>query len=235
MLYKTDNKRYITRMQAQCENGSAIFSPDTEAHTHRIGYARVSTADQDPQMQIDALLRDGVQREKIYHETASGAAKRRPQFEAMLRDMRPGDVITVWKLDRLGRTTRQVLDTIALIHNRGAKLRMLTDMIDTSTPMGTFFLTVVAAWSQLERDLIRERTNAGLRAARERGRIGGRLHTYTDDQIRAAAARYENGAAEGLSWKDVAADVIGRNGKVITVTRLRARIEELRKKDAQDA
>src|SRR5467141_221377 len=97
---------------------------------HRIGYARVSTADQTPQMQIDALLKDGVEARAIYSETVSGAAKKRPEFNRMMREIRPGDVVTVWKLDRLGRTTRQVLDTIDVIHKHGAKLRILTQMVD---------------------------------------------------------------------------------------------------------
>jgi DNA invertase Pin-like site-specific DNA recombinase len=216
-------------MQEQRDQDPQILPPPPEvpSEPHRIGYARVSTADQNPQMQIDALLRDGVKFEEIYQETVSGTAKKRPQFGKMMRDVRPNDVVTVWKLDRLGRTTRQVLDTIDFIHKRGAKLRILTQMVDTSTPLGNFMLTVIAAFAELERDLTRERTLEGLRAAKSRGRIGGRDLTYTDEQIRAAVALYEAGS----SWKDAAATVMGRRGKTITVTRLRARAAALREKE----
>src|SRR5215471_12687369 len=96
---------------------------EPSSSAHKIGYARVSTADQDPGMQVAALLRDGVPEESIYQEKVSGAAKKRPAFKAMMQELRPGDIVTVWKLDRLGRTLRQVLDTIEYIRERGAHLR----------------------------------------------------------------------------------------------------------------
>lgn len=155
---------------------------------HLIGYARVSMADQDPKLQIKALLEAGVAREDIYHETASGAARKRPQFEAMMKDAREGDIVVVWKLDRLGRTTRQVLDTFFELERRGAKVRVLTQAgMDTSTPMGRMIVTVMAAVAELERDLIRERTAAGLAAARAEGRIGGRRSKFKDAEVREAA------------------------------------------------
>lgn len=201
----------------------------SDAEPHRLGYARVSTGDQTPQMQEDALTRDGVT--EIYRETASGAAKRRPVFDQMMRDIHAGDVVTVWKLDRLGRTTRQVLDTIDTIRKRGAHLRILTQAIDTSTALGNFMLTVIAAFAELERDLTRERTLEGLRAAKARGRVGGANNSYTDDQIRDAMAFY----AAGATWKEAAAHVIDARGRSITITRLRYRAEQLRKKDAENA
>jgi DNA invertase Pin-like site-specific DNA recombinase len=167
--------------------------PDTEtSETLRIGYARVSTSDQDLSLQLDALHRDGIDR--IYQEHASSAAKRRPQFDAMMKDVRAGDVVTVWKLDRLGRSLRQVLDTVKTIHDRGAKLRILTQQIDTSTPMGGFILAVFGAFGELERELIRDRTRAGLAAAAERGRKGGRRPTFTDRQVLNVRALVVKGA-----------------------------------------
>ena len=201
----------------------ARLEPQDEEIPHRIGYARVSTTDQDMRLQVDALLRDGVAEDDLYQETASSASKRRPEFEAMMREIRPGDVITVWKLDRLGRSLRQVLDTVDQIHEVGAKLRILTQHIDTSTAAGNLVLAVFAAVAEFERELIRERTRAGIEAARARGRVGGRRETYSDDQIREAVKLVQAGS----TWRQAAETVRGRKGKHITVTRLRSRAEAL--------
>lgn len=195
----------------------------TESESHRIGYARVSTADQDPRMQIDALLRDGIREADIYHEKVSGAAKKRPQFNRMMREMRPGDVITVWKLDRLGRTLRQVLNTIKQIKDAGAHLRILTQQLDTSTPMGKCMLAMVAAFAELERDLGIERTRAGLASAAALGRRGGARRQYADEDIERAAAAFRAGA----SYKEIAATIHNRRGdRAITPTQLKRRIDE---------
>lgn len=140
---------------------------------HLIGYARVSTRDQDPETQIQALMAAGVARENIYYETASGAARRRPQFDAMMKDARQGDVVVVWKLDRLGRTVLGVLHTIQRLDEKGARFRCLTQQIDTSTPAGRMMLTVLAAVAELERELGLERTRAGMERAKAEGRLGG--------------------------------------------------------------
>lgn len=173
-----------------------------EQKPHLIGYARVSMADQDPQMQIDALVRAGVAPEDIYHEKVSGAAKRRRQFEAMLKDARGGDVIVIWKLDRLGRSTLQVLDTIKTLAERGVQVRCITQPFDTTTAFGKAMLAIAAAFAELERDLIRERTLAGLAAARERGRIGGATPKLSTQQIRTARRQID----QGRSGNDVAAE-----------------------------
>jgi DNA invertase Pin-like site-specific DNA recombinase len=198
---------------------------------HRIGYARVSTADQDPRMQIDALLRDGIAEADIYGETVSGAAKKRPQFNAMMQELRPGDVVTVWKLDRLGRTLRQVLDTIDRIKNRDAHLRILTQQLDTSTPMGKCMLAMIAAFAELERDLGIERTRAGLAAAAAQGRRGGARPQYAETDIERVAAAFRAGA----SYKEVAATVLNRKGRAITPTQLKRRIDEFEKRRAASA
>lgn len=206
----------------------------TEMHAelgpHRVGYARVSTADQDPQMQIDALIRDGVGEQDVYHEKVSGAAKKRPQFTKMMRELRPGDVVTVWKLDRLGRTLRQVLETIDRIREAGAHLRILTQQLDTSTPMGKCMLAMIAAFAELERDLGIERTRAGLAAAASQGRRGGARPQYAQADIERAAAAFR----EGTSYKELAATVLNRKGKSITPTQLKRRIDEFERRRAEN-
>ncbi len=155
---------------------------------HKIGYARVSMVDQSPRLQIDALIAAGVDEKDIFVETASGAAKRRPQFAAMLREASAGDLVVIWKLDRLGRSTKQVLETFAVLDAKGAKIRVLTQPgMDTSTPMGRMILTVMAAVAELERDLIRERTLAGLAAAKARGKGGGATAKHSREAVLAAA------------------------------------------------
>lgn len=154
-----------------------------EAEPHLIGYARVSTRDQDPQMQIDALLKAGVDERDIFYETVSGAAKRRPQFDAMMKDAREGDVIVFWKLDRLGRSVRQVLDTIAKLDAKGARIKCLTQPIDTTTPLGRLILVILAAVAEMERELGLERTRAGLERARSEGRRGGSTPKHGHDAI----------------------------------------------------
>lgn len=198
-----------------------------ELNGQRIGYARVSTADQDLRMQRDALERDGCA--EIYEETVSGAAKKRPAFNRMMRELRAGDIVTVWKLDRLGRTLRQVLSTIDSIKDAGAHLRILTQQLDTSTPMGKCMLAMIAAFAELERDLAIERTRAGLAAAAERGRRGGARPMYTEDDIARAAREFQAGA----SYKDIAATIKRRKGnKTITPTQLKRRIDEWNTKQA---
>ena len=157
--------------------------PPPDAEPHLIGYARVSTRDQDPQMQIDALLKAGVHQDDIFYETVSGAAKRRPQFDAMMKDARDGDVIVFWKLDRLGRSVRQVLDSIAKLDAKGARIKCLTQPIDTTTPLGRLILVILAAVAEMERELGLERTRAGLERARSEGRRGGSTPKHEHDAI----------------------------------------------------
>jgi len=158
-----------------------------DGEPHLIGYARVSTADQNPQMQIDALIKAGVDPRDIYWEKASGASAKRREFAAMMKDAREGDIVVVWKLDRLGRSLRQIIDTISELDRKGAKIRSLTQPIDTSTPWGRLILHVLAAVAEVERELGRERTIAGLRSAEAQGRKGGRKPTHTLEQLEEAA------------------------------------------------
>ncbi len=162
--------------------------PVSDGPPHMMGYARVSTADQDPQLQIDALIRAGVAECDIFQEKVSGAAAMRPQFEAMMKDCRVGDIVVVWKLDRLGRNNIELHRIAAEIRRKGANLRLLDNSgLDTTTAAGNLMFGMLAVMAQFERDIGHERTMAGLQAARERGRIGGRKAEYTHQVILEAA------------------------------------------------
>ncbi len=132
-----------------------------------IGYARVSTRDQKPHLQLDALQQAGC--ERIFEETVSGAKRDRPAMETVLDNLRPGDSLVVWKLDRLARSTRQLLETVEALGQRGIGLKILTQNIDSTTAGGRLIVTVFSAIAEFEREIIRERTRAGLDAARLRG------------------------------------------------------------------
>jgi DNA invertase Pin-like site-specific DNA recombinase len=138
-----------------------------------IGYARVSTTDQNLDLQVQALNKAGA--ERIFTEQGvSGSKTDRPQLNAAIDHLRAGDVLTVWKLDRLGRNTRHVLEVIETLRGRQIGFHSLTEGLDTTGPMGTAMLTIMAAFAQLERDTIIERTRAGLKAAAANNRHGGR-------------------------------------------------------------
>jgi DNA invertase Pin-like site-specific DNA recombinase len=137
-----------------------------------VGYARVSTLEQNERLQTDALDRAGC--ERLFTDHASGAKAHRPELDHMLDTLRKGDTLVVWKLDRLGRSVQNLVDLMNLLQSRGVGFRSLTENMDTTTPGGVLVFNVFAAMAQFERDLIRERTNAGLQAARARGHKGGR-------------------------------------------------------------
>lgn len=151
-----------------------------------IGYARVSTQDQNPVLQMDALRKAGC--ERTFTEKASGAKRDRPALKAALEYMREGDILVVWKLDRLARSLRQLIDTIDELEKRGIGLRSLTEAIDTSTAGGKLTFHIFAALAEFERAIIRERTTAGLLAAKKRGKVGGRPAIMSKDDITAAKA-----------------------------------------------
>ena len=146
-----------------------------------IGYARVSTLEQNLQMQEDALSKAGC--EKIYTEKISAIKDKRPALEQALSHLRSGDTFVVWRLDRLGRSLRSLIDLILHLKDQGIAFRSLQDAIDTSSAIGQFFFHVTGAFAELERNLIQERTKAGLDAARARGRLGGRPHKLNAKQI----------------------------------------------------
>lgn len=168
--------------------------------SYRYGYARVSTVDQDPALQLDALIAAGIDSSRIYTDHASGVLAERPQLTAALDRLRPGDTLVVWRLDRLGRSTSHLLQMVAELGERDVGFTSLTEAIDTTTPAGRLLLGVMASLAAFERDLMRERTMAGLLAARARGKVGGRPSTMTADKLDIARQLL----AEGKSKQRVA-------------------------------
>lgn len=145
-----------------------------------IGYARISTTDQNLDLQQDALNKAGC--EKIYSDTISGAKANRPGLDECLSYARQGDTIVVWKLDRLGRSLKNLIEVVQKLDERGVGFKSLQEQIDTTTSGGKLVFHVFGALAEFERDLIRERTNAGLAAARARGRQGGRPALLSEKQ-----------------------------------------------------
>ena len=161
----------------------------------QIGYARVSTGEQTLDLQRDALTKAGCDR--IFEETASGAKADRLLLKEALAYARSGDTLVVWRLDRLGRSLKHLIETVAELATRGIGFKSLTEQIDTTTPGGKLIFHVFGALAEFERDLIRERTNAGLAAARARGRTGGRPKKLADPKTLALAqALYDGGTTD---------------------------------------
>lgn len=155
-----------------------------------IGYARVSTADQTLNLQEDALKAAGC--EKIFtDEGISGSKTDRPGLEKALDHCRKGDVLVVWRLDRLGRSLPHLIQVVTDLGNRGVDFRSLKETIDTSTPAGKLTFHLMGAMAEFERDLIRERTQAGLVAARARGKNGGRPSVLTPEQVKMGKTLYD--------------------------------------------
>jgi DNA invertase Pin-like site-specific DNA recombinase len=168
----------------------------------RIGYARVSTREQSFDMQVDALRQAGC--ERIYTETVCGARAERPELNEMLRNIRAGDVLVIWKLDRLGRSLKHLVELIDTLMKKEIGLLSLHDPVDTTTPQGRLNFNIFAALAEFERDVIRERTHAGLTAARARGRNGGRPKGLTQ-QAEATAMAVETLYREGkLTTRQIA-------------------------------
>ncbi|MUZ99993.1 recombinase family protein, partial [Agrobacterium vitis] len=146
-----------------------------------IGYARVSTGDQDTALQLDALRKAGC--ERLFEDKASGTKTDRLGLAEAIRYVRDGDTLTVWKLDRLGRLMKHLIEIITELEAKGVGFRSITENIDTTTSGGRLVFHLFGALAQFERDLIRERTRAGLQAAEERGRRGGRQVVVTPDKL----------------------------------------------------
>lgn len=149
-----------------------------------IGYARVSTQDQNLDLQREALTKAGCQ--KVFEDRISGSRAERPGLTKTMEMIREGDTLVVWKLDRLGRSVKNLVDLTGDLAQQGIHFRSLTDSIDTSTPSGRFFFHVMASLAQMERELTIERTRAGLETARRLGRRGGRKRQMTDSKIESA-------------------------------------------------
>ena len=163
-----------------------------------IGYARVSTQDQNLDLQIDALTTAGCK--KLFDDKISGSSKERPGLTKTLEMLREGDTLVVWKLDRLGRSVKNLVDLVSDLHKQGVQFKSLTDAIDTGTPSGRFFFHVMASLAEMERELTVERTRAGLEVARKLGRKGGRKLKMTESKIESAKKLL----ASGIPPKDVA-------------------------------
>lgn len=168
---------------------------------HKIGYARVSTTDQDPQLQLDALGLEGCL--KIYTDTATGTKADRPQWKLCLTDLRPGDTLVIWKIDRLGRNLRDLIDIVTTLDERGVAVQSLTNgIVDTTTAHGKLVFGMFALMAEYEAALILERTQAGLAAARSRGRTGGRKPKMTPELINKAQRMYD---AKQFTMAEIAA------------------------------
>jgi DNA invertase Pin-like site-specific DNA recombinase len=159
-----------------------------QTNSSLIGYARVSTVDQTLHLQQDALKQAGCI--KIFTDIASGSKAEREGLEAALSYVRMGDILVVWRLDRLGRSLQHLIETIKELHNRGIGFRSLTEQIDTTTSGGKLIFHIFGALAEFERDLIRERTQAGLQAVRERGKRGGRPKALTPKKLAMLQALY---------------------------------------------
>lgn len=155
-----------------------------------IGYIRVSSKDQNLELQEKAMEREGC--ERIFMDKIS-SVKERPGLDNCLQQLRQGDTLVVWKLDRLGRTMTKLVHLVEGFKKTGIEFRSITESIDTSSPSGRFFFHIMAAFAQMERELIHERTMAGLEAARDLGRVGGRKRKMTDSKIASARKLLEAG------------------------------------------
>ena len=156
-----------------------------------IGYARVSTQDQNLDLQTEALTKAGCK--KVFDDKVSGRRAERPGLIKALEMLREGDTLVVWKLDRLGRSVKHLVELVGELHQQGVQFKSLTDAIDTGTPSGRFFFHVMASLAEMERELTVERTRAGLEVARQLGRTGGRKRQMTDSKIESAKKLLANG------------------------------------------
>ena len=163
-----------------------------------VGYARVSTLDQDLSLQLDALAAAGCS--TVFEDRASGARADRAGLHAALEYVRDGEVLVVWKLDRLGHSLPHLIETVTALSQRGVGFRSLTEAIDTTTPGGRLIFHIFGALGQFERDLIGERTRAGLTAAAARGRKSGRKPVITDDKLKRARGM----VGKGLTVREIA-------------------------------
>ena len=166
-----------------------------------IGYARVSTQDQKLDLQAEALAKAGCK--KIFDDKISGSHAERPGLAKLQEALRDGDTLVVWKLDRLGRSVKHLVDLVGELHKRGVQFKSLTDAIDTGTASGRFFFHVMASLAEMERELTIERTQAGLKVARQLGRTGGRKRQMTESKIKSAKKLL----ASGVPPRDVAANL----------------------------
>ena len=166
-----------------------------------IGYVRVSTSDQNLSLQKEALIKAGCK--KIFEDQMSGTKDNRPGLNAALEILREDDILVVWKLDRLGRSVKSLITLVNDLNSNNIHFKSLTDSIDTSTTAGRFFFNVMASLAQMERELIVERTKAGLDAAKKQGRVGGRKKVMTDSKLASAKKLLNSGIHPKIVAKDL--------------------------------
>ena len=166
-----------------------------------VGYARVSTNDQDPSLQIDALQKAGVLKENIFIDYSSGAKADRPELTKCLKSLKEDDTLVIWKLDRLGRSLSHLIEWINKLGKKGVHFKSLTESIDTSTAGGELMFHMMGAFAQFERSIIVERTKAGLSSARKKGRLVGRPKLKKTDESFAKVKRMKNA---GFTPKEIA-------------------------------
>ena len=166
-----------------------------------IGYARVSTPDQNLNLQIEALTK--AECKKIFEDKISDSRAERPGLNKLLEILREGDTLVVWKLDRLGHSVKDLVDFVGELHKQGVQFKSLTDAIDTGTPSGRFFFHTMASLAEMERELTVERTRTALEVARQLGRKGGRKRKMTDSKVESAKKMLVN----GVPPRDVAKDL----------------------------
>lgn len=155
----------------------------TYPHSRVVGYARVSTVDQDPMLQIDALRKAGVKDDELFQEKVSAMAKKRHQLDLAIKALQPGDIFVIWKYDRIGRTVADLWRRINEVKAQGARFICLTQLVDTDTAAGKLMVTVIGGVAEFELDLIRERTAAGMAARAARGHHMGRPPKFTPERV----------------------------------------------------
>jgi DNA invertase Pin-like site-specific DNA recombinase len=168
-----------------------------QATAQRIGYARVSSGEQEMDLQLDALAKSKCDR--VFSEKVSSSKAERPQLTACLETLRVGDILTVWRLDRLGRSVTELVAIVTQLKARGVAFESLTERIDTTSASGEFTFHLFAALAQFERNIIQERTRAGLKAARARGRVGGRKPKVTAQTKREMQALYDSNSVSVIA------------------------------------
>ena len=182
-------------MRKSKNTASPLFGITLAPHNKLLGYARVSTDDQDLTLPIDALIRHGGKREDIFTDKKSGATTNRPGWRDVINDARPGDVLVAWSLDRVSRSLRDLINLSDSLQKEGIHLRLIQQQIDTTTPMGTFFFHLMAAIAQLERGMIGQRTSAGMKAAKENGARFGPKPKFGKKEVEQAVRMLKRGAS----------------------------------------
>lgn len=203
-------------------SGTDMSENMTDTDARLIGYARVSTDDQDMTLQRKALLANGIRAEHVFEEHGSGGKMDRPVWNRVLKSMRRGDSVVVWRLDRLGRTLTGVIETVEEMDRRGVNLVSLHERIDTKSAMGKAFFRMALIFAELERDLISERTTAGIRVRQAMGVRFGRLHSIRDNPARLEAFRQhvEDGSALEMTPREALEILNAADPKAAEITSL---------------